>query len=664
MIGFDTETHLIAPGRLCPRLVCMSLAGLEDPPDLEPGIRVTARRDGWTALLDRAQTVRWAPALFEQPVIIGHNTAYDLATVSAACQEETGSDAVLTAVFEALCSERIHDTQIREQLLAISVGELKFRAGEHGIEKTQLSLSALTKRYLGVDLSDEKTDPNGWRLRFRELDGIPVESWPEDPVRYAEMDAYWPLLVAQAQTEYHQPEVEGYPVHDGWHIHYAAREVAAAFALHLMAIWGMRTDPDYVVATVREWEEGSQAGIALGQKLGFIRVKGRDKGKPGSVIKAKLQALVSSAYAGEPPMTEPSRTFPEGQVKTSEEVIENAPDPDLKEYALSLHYTNWRSKYEEPLLWGVHAPLTSRPNVLVSSGRTSWGDPPMQQPPRKGGFRGCFVPRKGWLYASADYDFVELCTLAQVCLWSVGRSRLAQTINDGLDPHIVTAIEILRAYGHPETPASYEEAIQRKADKDPVILEHRQLAKPMNFGLPGGLGADSFVDFAWQQYSVQLTVEKSRELGDIWKVAYPEMPEYFRWVKDQLGLTGNTVQQFVSGRVRGGVTFTKAANTYFQGLAADGAKFGAFLISKACYSEPDSALFGCRPVLFLHDENIIEAPVERAAEAGHEMSRIMIAAMREHVPDVRIGAKAVLSRRWLKGADPTYRDGILVPTEA
>ena len=80
-----------------------------------------------------------------------------------------------------------------------------------------------------------------------------------------------------------------------------------------------------------------------------------------------------------------------------------------------------------------------------------------------------------------------------------------------------------------------------------------------------------------------------------------------------------------------------------------------------------SALYGCRPVLSVHDELIVEAPSAYAAEAAEALStNIMVPALRYYCPDLAAAVKAepALMRRWYKGAG-TVRDeqGRLVPWE-
>lgn len=118
-----------------------------------------------------------------------------------------------------------------------------------------------------------------------------------------------------------------------------------------------------------------------------------------------------------------------------------------------------------------------------------------------------------------------------------------------------------------------------------------------------------------------------------------------------------------SGRVRGGLDYCSAANSYFQGRTADGAKMANYNFSRDCYIATSGALRGVRPVLFLHDEIMSEMPEEQSHEAAMAKTDIMIRAMREVIPDVPITAKPVLMRRWYKGAKACFLDGLLVPSK-
>ena len=75
---------------------------------------------------------------------------------------------------------------------------------------------------------------------------------------------------------------------------------------------------------------------------------------------------------------------------------------------------------------------------------------------------------------------------------------------------------------------------------------------------------------------------------------------------------------------------------------------------------PGSALFGARPVLFIHDEIICEILEERAPEGAEELARIMVESMRPYIPDLPICADPWVSRQWKKGLDTVRENGRLV----
>src|SRR5206468_3423384 len=77
-----------------------------------------------------------------------------------------------------------------------------------------------------------------------------------------------------------------------------------------------------------------------------------------------------------------------------------------------------------------------------------------------------------------------------------------------------------------------------------------------------------------------------------------------------------------------------------------------------CYLDPTSPLYGCRPVIFLHDEIIMEIPFSfepaRASAAAKRLQQIMVERMQAWLPDVPAKASPVMMKRWYKGAKPVY----------
>ena len=109
--------------------------------------------------------------------------------------------------------------------------------------------------------------------------------------------------------------------------------------------------------------------------------------------------------------------------------------------------------------------------------------------------------------------------------------ELANVIRAGRDPHAHTAAMIV---GVP-----YEEFLGWKDDETVIELngktqarkhhfkEARQLAKPINFGVPGGLGAASLVAYARHTYKVDMTPEQAGEFKRrLIEEIYPELSLY------------------------------------------------------------------------------------------------------------------------------------------
>ena len=107
-----------------------------------------------------------------------------------------------------------------------------------------------------------------------------------------------------------------------------------------------------------------------------------------------------------------------------------------------------------------------------------------------------------------------------------------------------------------------------------------------------------------------------------------------------------------TGRIRGRVSFSRARNTPFQGLAADGAKLALWRLTKAGY----------RCVAFIHDEVLVELPIDadHTAEA-QRIDRIMCESMESVTGTVPVACEYALSTRWYKEAAAVFENDVLVP---
>ena len=116
--------------------------------------------------------------------------------------------------------------------------------------------------------------------------------------------------------------------------------------------------------------------------------------------------------------------------------------------------------------------------------------------------------------------------------------------------------------------------------------------------------------------------------------------------------------------VSGGREYCQFANFHFQSLAAEGALTAFAVASERAYTDRTSALWGTRPLLFVHDEIILESPAHKGHEAAMELKSVMEGCMMLFTPDIPSVAEPAISRRWTKEAYEKYNaEGKLIPFE-
>lgn len=620
-VSVDSETGLIAPGVLAPPLVCVSYD--------------EGRTSG---LLNAAPGLDYVERLLRDPtcVIIGARIAYDMGVFANERPE------LLPLIWEAYEQGRISDTHVREKLIDIAKGSYGFTRTNGVYKPFKYSLESYAERRLGVKL-DKGED--GWRLRYIELKDTPVSQWPERAARYAQDDAIstrnvWKLQQREAGGGFEEDGTCGTGIVG------ELEEVRNDWALHLSALWGLRADPDAVRALGHRLDAELLQGCAALAHTGLV-------GSDGSLKTKVMAEAVAAAYRAkgeQPPETD------KGGVSTSEEALRLSGDPVLMQLAKVLPIRALRNNFMPVLEKAAVAPLNPRYDIAETL-RTTCSAPNLQNIPRKGGVRDCFAPRPGMLFCSTDYATLELRTLAQSCLDLGIPSEMAKALQAGKDLHLDLATVALGA--------PYEELQRRLKSGTPeekkATKAVRDLKKGSNFGFPGGMGADGLVSYV-RGMGLDITLHMAREEHAFWKRRWTEMPAYFAHAQrcsDQGGVTHPR-----TGIPRGGVSFTQAANHFFQHLAGVGAKRAFYNLQRACWHETNSPLYGSRMVAFIHDESLGELPEDRAHEAATEMSRIMIDTMREVTPDIPVEAPPALMRRWLKAAEPVYVNGRLVPWES
>lgn len=689
-VSFDVEGDLIRPALLAPPLVCLSSATSEGAKlfHADPESRV--------CITDKGEVLPAPPLrehfgwILQQDPIYNANIAFDLCSCLAEWPE------YFPEVFKAYDEDRIIDIILSQRLADNARGLIESfeRREEYGY-----SQAGLTSRHLNKDRSAEKDDPNSWRLRFGELRKIPLEKWPSAPVKYSLEDSVDALAIANSQWDKYESYLANSPA-----------QARAAFALQLMMCWGVKTDPvaiERLRSVAQEIHtkltaELEVTGLVRGEtcfdhkkqltkktptkQIGTCDTKlvqrrmfdvCKEAGMPIKLTKTGYQLYREKI--GKRRDIQPEQVFTEDELlkytSTDADACKESGDEILVKYGRRKQVHSIVNTHVPDLLKGVITPIQPRYTTMVDSGRTSCSKgakkgskkkPPLngfqfQNPkkeldyfPKGVGVRECFVAREDRYFADNDFSGLELHTGAQVCLTTVGYSRLADALNAQRDPHLQFAAQMLGI--------SYEEAYERRHEK--VIKHTRSLAKIANFGYPGGLGAEGLIAFA-RGYGVKITLEDAKKLRNDWFEAYPEWVDYFKWIRRHIDRFENVgdIEQLYVKRIRGAVRYTEACNTLFQGLGADGAKEALYEVTRRCYVKTEgSCLYGARPVGFIHDEILAEVFVELAHEQAIEMAEVMVNACNKFLPDVPVRCEPALSKHWTKDAVAVYdRDLRLQP---
>lgn len=627
IFAFDTETYLIRPGRQAPRVVCVqSRAG-----------GVELREAG----LDRLEA-----ALHAGDLIVAHSAAYD-----AACSIAT-RPRLLAPWFEAYSNDRVTCTKVREKLIRIAQGSAR--------KGTLYDLLTCVGRHdLEHDFEAGDKSGEGWRLRYAELDGIPVDQWPSEAKRYALAD-----LVVE---DLHQAQADNYPAE--W-LADEYRRSRFDFALYLQSCSGMRTDPRAVEAFGRKVEAEHEEHRERLTEGGLVR-------SDGSRNVARARAHMRSMCADKGITVPITKTGKERESTEDKYTALDADacaatgDPLLARYAKYTTIGTLRRRVERLALAG-EIPIQPRFDVLKVTGRTSaskgdvlpgkpllaYGDS-VQNLNRAPGLRECYTARAGYVLASVDWSGAELHSLAQVCLWLGLGSKLAEVLNAGRDAHLHFACT-QNSWDYDWAEAALRG--EHGSDARKIVKAARQGSKAFNFGFPGGLGIETFRVFARKTYGVELTEDGARAGKAQWMATHPEMQGYFQHINELLESDAPLVH-FLSGRFRGALTYCSAANSYFQGHTADMAGHAGWALTREYYGIDPGPLNGARPWNFVHDEFIAEVPEASAHECATRMVEIMEASGKVYCPDVPVKAEPAISRRWRKGAEPEWLDGRLIPWE-
>lgn len=252
--------------------------------------------------------------------------------------------------------------------------------------------------------------------------------------------------------------------------------------------------------------------------------------------------------------------------------------------------------------------------TITATGRISSTEPNLQNIPTRFELgkrvRKVFKPEKGKVYLDADYSQIELRVLASIS----GDEHMIEAFKEGKDIHKQAASKVFK------TPI------------EEVTKEQRSNAKAVNFGIVYGISdfglgeqlgigrkkAKQYIEEYLEQYAgikqfMENITEQAKEQG------YVETLFHRRRYIPELKSNNYMVRQF-GARV--------AMNTPIQGTAADIMKIAMIKV----YNEIKSRKLKSKIILQVHDEMMVETPIEEKEEMINIMKKCMESATKLEVP--------------------------------
>lgn len=648
MIHPDSESHAIERGKLIPKSVCWTWCSPGEPTQialyrdapirhwLESGEEIVGCNTGWDALCDMALT--------PQNIPLWHR-AYRAGLVT---------DALLDC-----------------KILDIADGIYGSRDdGDGEAEYGAIFSWSVASCYARARPHEEALEKDDWRKRYGQLDGVPLAYWPQGAIDYARKDAHAHRVIHQWCQQRRQRWVEERGVDPLGH--HSIRVAQASLTLTRMSAQGVLTDPQRTEQLHARVEAEVQALRAKLVPLGLVRPDGTKNVKAAttrlvSAFRAKGQHAPLSK-AGVKQMSAAKKQHLDTElvwrdledacngISVDKDAAILSGDDALYDYSLYGSAKLLRGRVERAREGFVQR-LNTRYDPMKETARTSSTQP---DEPLVGeqmhnfnrgkkdealGLREVFCPLAGNLFLYADGEQAELHSLAELCFKLFGFSRLGELLNAGIDVHWYFAARSLGI--------EYEYIIQHKDE----YAEHRDRAKPLNFGLPGGMGVEKIILYSRKSYGVKFTEDEVKALKKLWLETFPEMRLYFAWISKQCSDDGFTHFHPITGFVRGGCTYTSGANHGFQHLMAYAFKDAMVAVDFDCF-EPGSPLWGFREWNEVHDEILMEGNAALCQAAAPRLKAVAEAAFNAWHPNFKTSFDPIICDRWSKKAKPKFKDGV------
>ncbi len=252
--------------------------------------------------------------------------------------------------------------------------------------------------------------------------------------------------------------------------------------------------------------------------------------------------------------------------------------------------------------------------TVTVTGRISSSEPNLQNIPIRTKLgremRKMFVAAPGHVLLDADYSQIELRVLAHIA----EDEAMIEAFTSGKDIHTSTAAKLFAL------------------PQDQITSEMRTAAKAVNFGLIYGKG-----EFSLAQ-DLQISMREAKAYIEDYLGSFPNVQKYMKNVVEAAKANGYVTTLFGRRRALPELAASNfqlrafgeraALNTPIQGTAADIIKLAMVRV----YNRLEKEGLKARLILQVHDELIVEAPLDEQERAGQILQEEMEQAFAMKVP--------------------------------
>jgi DNA polymerase-1 len=514
--------------------------------------------------------------VLEEKGIIGHNLKFDIKFL------KTNFDIFPKTVFDTMIASQIlsEGKNERHSLLAVSLREAEFE----------------------VDKSQQKSP---WH----------IENLTEEQIKYSVRDVealrqIFPSL-RDKLNEMHTPHKSSGKVKEIFSVENAVAAVEFTFVpqLAMIELKGMPVDKNMLENMLNETQSKYQK-----MYIDFVRNYGVDPFSPAKVsnwlinkLKISLPKTEKGSFSSQDKVLKKYENLKEVKelmgIRTTKKLLDK-----LKE----LHQHIVEDKYDKETV-RIHTVFRQ---IGAPTGRMSSSKPNLQNITPE--LRVLFRPSKGYSMIVADYSQIELRIAAEYTNDKV----MINAFKEGKDLHKFTASLI--------TGKPYEE----------ITKEERQLAKAINFGLIYGISPRSLMEYARNNYGVDISLKEAQQFHYKFFEVYHGFKKWHDETKEKLDKHREITVMSLLGRKMKVNRFTDAVNYPIQATGSDMLKMAVnfFGILKG---DLDAYI-----VNLVHDEIIVEANEKIAHKAKEILEESMKKAGQILLKNVPVEYEAKVVNNW------------------